>query len=71
MTAMITMTSGVIRKRTPNGKVFRLRGLGMPNLRKPDERGDLYVTVEVRLPESLSDEELKLVEQWRTLRQRK
>jgi curved DNA-binding protein len=28
-----------------DGKVFRLRGLGMPNLRSPDERGDLYVTV--------------------------
>lgn len=63
--------SMAIPKGTANGKVFRLRGLGMPNLRKPDERGDLYVTVEVRLPESLSDEELKLVEQWRTLRQRR
>ncbi|HIQ04268.1 MAG TPA: J domain-containing protein, partial [Anaerolineae bacterium] len=38
---------------TPNGKVFRLRGLGMPNLRNPDRHGDLYATVNVQLPQHL------------------
>lgn len=52
---------------TPNGKVFRLRGLGMPKLRQSDERGDLYATVSVRLPKHLSDEEKRLFEQLRDL----
>ena len=45
---------------TPNGKTFRLRGLGMPNLRNPDERGDLYARVNVQLPVALSEAELDL-----------
>ncbi len=57
-----------IPKGTPSGKVFRLRGLGMPKLRKPEERGNLYATVEAVLPEHLSSAELDLVRQWRDLR---
>lgn len=57
-----------IPKGTASGKIFRLGGLGMPKLRKPDERGDLYATVEARLPQHLSDSETSLVEQWRDMR---
>lgn len=57
-----------IPKDTINGKVFRLRGLGMPKLGNPDERGDLYVTVEAQLPQHLSDAETELVENWRGMR---
>ena len=32
---------------TQNGQVFRLKGHGMPAVGKPDERGDLYATVDV------------------------
>ncbi len=53
---------------TRNGKVFRLAKLGMPKLRRPDERGDLYVTVAIELPRKLGDEEKELVRQWRELR---
>jgi len=53
---------------TPNGRVFRLRGLGMPKIKHPEQRGDLYVTVEVVLPERLTTEEKALVEQWKTQR---
>jgi curved DNA-binding protein len=53
---------------TQNGRVFRLRGLGMPNLRKPEERGNLYVTVQVQLPSKLSDNEKELFQQLRSLR---
>jgi len=35
-----------------NGQVFRLRGQGMPGVGKPDQRGDLYVMVEVEDAES-------------------
>jgi curved DNA-binding protein len=48
---------------TQNGQTFRLGGLGMPNLRNPDERGDLYAVVDVQLPENLTDEERRLFEQ--------
>jgi curved DNA-binding protein len=53
---------------TPNGKVFRLRGLGMPTLRDPKQRGDLFATVEVRLPKDLSEEEKDLYEKLKALR---
>lgn len=55
---------------TPNGKVFRLNKLGMPRLRQPDERGDLYVTANIELPHNLSDEEKNLVSEWREIRDR-
>jgi curved DNA-binding protein len=54
---------------TTNDKQFRLRGLGMPNLRQPEERGDLYAKVKVLLPNNLTEEEKELVTQWQELRQ--
>lgn len=53
---------------TPNGKMFRLRGLGMPRLRQPDQRGDLFVTVTAQMPEQLSEQEQGLFRQLRALR---
>ncbi|WP_020674865.1 DnaJ C-terminal domain-containing protein [Geopsychrobacter electrodiphilus] len=53
---------------TSNGRVFRLRGLGMPKIKHPDQRGDLYVTVETILPQKLSAKEKELLEQWKSLR---
>ena len=61
----VTLT---IPEGTRNGKVIRLASLGMPKLRKPDERGDLYVTVAVALPGKLSEDEKKLVREWQALR---
>jgi len=52
---------------TQNGKIFRLRGLGMPDLRTPDRRGDLYATIDVRLPQNLTDEEKTLLRQLRDM----
>ena len=42
-----------IPESTQNGQVFRLKGHGMPVVGKPDERGDLYATLDVQLPRSL------------------
>jgi len=53
---------------TRNGKVFRLRNLGMPKLRQPDDRGDLYVTLVVELPRDLSDEEKRVLREWQEIR---
>jgi curved DNA-binding protein len=47
---------------TPNGKSFRLRGQGMPQLGQPDKRGDLYAEVSVILPTHLNDEQRRLFE---------
>ncbi len=53
---------------TPNGKVFRLRGLGMPRLRSPQERGNLYATAQVQLPKDLNEHERQLFQQLREAR---
>ena len=37
---------------TQNGQVLRLKGHGMPAVGRQDDRGDLYATVDVRLPRS-------------------
>lgn len=52
---------------TPNGKKFRITGQGMPRLRAPDTRGDLYVKLETLLPASLSTRERELLEELREL----
>ncbi|SHJ82500.1 curved DNA-binding protein [Malonomonas rubra DSM 5091] len=53
---------------TKNGRVFRLNGLGMPKIKQPDQRGDLYVAVDVKLPEKLTTEEKSLIEKWKSIR---
>lgn len=45
---------------TQNGKVFRLKGQGMPVLGDSGSRGDLYAKLKVVLPTKLSEEEKKL-----------
>ena len=57
-----------IAPETRNGRVFRLRGLGMPKIKHSDQRGDLYVTVEAVLPQHLTAGEKELVEQWKNMR---
>ena len=47
---------------TANGKSFRLRGQGMPQLGQPDKRGDLFAEVSVVLPRHLTDEQRRLFE---------
>jgi molecular chaperone DnaJ len=52
---------------TQNGKVFRLAGKGMPQIKK-QAQGNLYARVKVVLPASLTDKEKQLFEQLRALR---
>jgi curved DNA-binding protein len=51
---------------TPSGRTLRVRGQGMPVYRDPSSRGDLYVTLYVHVPSSLSDEQRGLFEQLRS-----
>jgi curved DNA-binding protein len=59
--AQVPTITGSVRLRIPettqSGQVFRLKGHGVPGVGKPDDRGDLYATVEIQLPRSLTKEE--------------
>jgi curved DNA-binding protein len=50
-----------------HGQKMRLRGKGMPRLKKTGESGDLYVQIEVSLPRKLSEKEQQLFEELKTL----
>ena len=50
---------------TAVGQTFRLRGQGLPELGKPDERGDLLATVAVELPKQLDPRQKELFEELR------
>jgi curved DNA-binding protein len=54
---------------TANGKQFRLRGLGMPSLKKSEDRGNLIATLDVQLPTNLSEEEKELIQKLKSLRE--
>jgi curved DNA-binding protein len=49
-----------IPKETPNGKVLRLLGLGMPIYGTKNEFGNMYVTVVIQLPDHLSEQEIEM-----------
>jgi DnaJ-class molecular chaperone len=59
--AQVPTISGSVRLKIPettqSGQVFRLKGHGMPAVGKPDDRGDLYATIEVQLPRSLTKDQ--------------
>ncbi|MEA2584091.1 MAG: curved DNA-binding protein [Thermomicrobiales bacterium] len=52
---------------TQDGRVFRLRGQGMPRLGNANQRGDLYAEVHVRVPERLTDRQRELIEEFARL----
>lgn len=59
---VLTPESKTLRLKLPpgtqSGQKFRLRGHGLPSIGKGvDERGDLYASVEVDVPKTLSEEE--------------
>jgi DnaJ-class molecular chaperone len=64
--AQVPTITGSVRLKIPettqSGQVFRLKGHGMPTVGKPDDRGDLYATVDVQLPRALSREQRSLYE---------
>jgi curved DNA-binding protein len=59
--AQVPTITGAVRLKIPEttqtGQVFRLKGHGMPVVGKADTRGDLYATVDVQLPRSLTAEQ--------------
>lgn len=51
---------------TQSGKLVKLRGKGLPNLNHPSHKGDLLVHVNVWIPKSLTNEERKILEKFRS-----
>ncbi len=52
-----------VPKATQDGKVFRFKDLGAPNVKKKGTKGALYVTVKVEVPTRLSKEERAALEE--------
>lgn len=48
--------------------VLRLKGKGAPKLNEVNNRGNQYVTLKVEIPEKLTKDERKLLEELRDLR---
>jgi curved DNA-binding protein len=59
--AVAALSGSTLRLKIPeltsSGRVFRLRGHGMPIVGKPGERGDLYITADIQIPSTLTPEE--------------
>lgn len=70
--AVVPTLKGRIKLRIPPetqaGRVFRIKGQGMPSIQNPDQRGDLYAKVVVTLPENLTEEEIELFEELADIR---
>jgi len=55
---MLTIPAG-----TQPGQTFRLGGRGMPQMRSPRTRGDLFARIKVQIPRNISAEQRKLFEE--------
>ncbi len=53
---------------TQGGRTFRLQGKGMPSLRNPQKRGDLYARLRIQVPQKLSRREKELFRELASLR---
>ncbi|RMH52056.1 MAG: molecular chaperone DnaJ [Zetaproteobacteria bacterium] len=49
---------------TEGGKVFRLRGHGVPDVRNHGQRGDLYVRVQIAVPRKLTPHQQRLLREF-------
>lgn len=65
--AQVNLPGGAINMTIPegtnSGKVFRLKGKGMPDYHHPNQAGDLYIKVMVQVPTNLSEKEKALFRQ--------
>jgi curved DNA-binding protein len=53
---------------TQNGKVLRMKGLGMPVYQQKNSYGDLYLTINIETPQHLTEEERNLFKKLAALR---
>jgi curved DNA-binding protein len=67
---MRTFTGNVVLTIPPGtqpGQTIRLAGQGMPHIKNPEQRGDLFARVKVNIPRRLSAEQRELFEQLKKL----
>ncbi len=57
-----------VKPETPNGTTLRLKGKGFPVYKKEGEYGDLYISLEIRLPSNLSEKEKELFRELQALK---
>lgn len=71
----LTTFSGTLKMKIPPetqpGKILKLNAQGLPNYNEPSKRGDLLVTINVKLPTNLTDEEKQLFTKIKELRKSK
>lgn len=51
-----------IRPNTKTGSKIRLKGQGMPILRNPEIKGDLFVTINLKIPNPITEDHKKAIE---------
>jgi len=65
--ADVQTLEGKIKLNIPAGtqpeQIFRLAGRGMPSVKNPNEKGDLYVRLKVQIPKYLSAKQRELLEE--------
>jgi curved DNA-binding protein len=65
--ADVETPTGKVKLNIPAGtapeQVFRLAGRGMPNLKDPKTKGDLYVKLKVQIPKYLTTKQRELIEE--------
>jgi curved DNA-binding protein len=59
-----------IKEETDNGSTLRLKGLGMPKYENPNEFGDLYAKIMIKMPKKLTEEEKSLIKQLAEMREK-
>ena len=62
------MVQITIPKETDTGKILRIKNLGMPVYTMEGQHGDLYVTLDVKLPKNISTKEAELFKQLAALK---
>jgi curved DNA-binding protein len=65
--AEVETLNGKVKLNIPPGtqpeQVFRLSGRGMPHVKNPNEKGDLFVRLKVQIPKYLSPKQRELLEE--------
>jgi curved DNA-binding protein len=65
--AEVETMAGKVKLNIPPGtqpeQVFRLAGRGMPHLKSPNTKGDLFVRLKVEIPRYLSSKQIELLEE--------